>query len=83
MAHEHGLCLAPQSFQHLRKLDIGSTCVIHDILMPHGLQSAAFRDAKFRGVVWLDTAKCAPSGMLLGSFHNDAWQDFCAALVLL
>ena len=35
-----------------------------------GLQSAAFRDVEFRGVVWLDTSKCAPSGMLLGSFHS-------------
>ena len=71
LAHEHaGLCVAAQSFQHLRALDIGSTCVLHDILLPHGLQSAAFHDAKFRGVVWLDTSKCAPSGMRLGSFHS-------------
>ena len=63
-----GLYVAAQSFQHLRELDLGSMCNFHDIALPHGLQSAAFRDAEFQGVVWLDTCKCAPGGMLLGSF---------------
>ena len=69
--HERaGRCLAAESFQHLRELDVGSTCALHDISLPHGLESAAFRDAEFRGVVWLDTCKCAPCDMLLGSLHG-------------
>ena len=59
-----GLCVAAQRFQQLRELDIGSKCVFHDISLPHRLESAAFRDAEFQGLVWLDTCKCAPGGML-------------------
>ena len=72
--HERaGLCMAAESFQHLRELDVGSTCVLQGISLPHGLQSAAFRDANFQGVVWLDTCKCAPWGMVLGYLPQDMW----------
>ena len=52
--------------------------MFHDILLPHALQSAAFRDAEFQGIVWLDTSKCAPSGMLLGSYHSVGIGSKCA-----
>ena len=65
--HERaGLCMAPESFQHLRELDIGSTCSLADISLPQRLESAAFWDVAFQGVVWLDTCKCAPNGVVLG-----------------
>ena len=62
MAHHEniGLCMgAETSFQQLRTLDIERMSFLHDVAMPHTLESVTLRGIVLGGAVRLDKCKCA------------------------
>lgn len=55
-----GLCMgAEMSFQQLRTLDIERLSFLHDIALPHTLESVTLRNIYLVGAVRLDKCKCA------------------------